>query len=90
MEIKEIEVSDSSCNPAFYLNLVPGPDTRLQIDVRLVLFRSLQARSGEVEIRVRTVLGGVIPPDLIVGSAIGGSEVDTRSVHRPATETRSQ
>ena len=61
---------------AFHLDLVPGPDTGLQIDVRLILFRSLLPRSGEVKIRVRTVLGGVIPPDLIVGSAVGGSEID--------------
>ena len=25
---------------------------------------------------MRTVLGGVIPPDLILGSAVGGSEID--------------
>src|SRR5579863_6991223 len=35
---------------AIHLNLVPGPDTGLQIDVGLVLFRSLPARSGEVKI----------------------------------------
>ena len=61
---------------AFHLNLVLGPDSGLKVDVRLVLFRRLLPRSGEVEIRVRTVLGGVIPPDLIVGSAIGWSEID--------------
>jgi len=61
---------------AFHFNLVLGPDTGLQINVRLILFRSLLPRSGEVKIRVRTVLGGVIPPDLILGSAVGGSEID--------------
>src|SRR5207245_10656125 len=43
---------------AFHLDLVLGPDTGLQIDVRLILFGSLLPRSGEVKIRIRTVLGG--------------------------------
>src|SRR5579862_8732877 len=37
---------------AFHLDLEPGPDAGLEIDVRLVLFRSFLARPGEIEIRV--------------------------------------
>src|SRR5713101_1860430 len=61
---------------AFHFNLVLGPDTGLQIDVGLILFGSLLPRSSEVKIRIRTVLGGVIPPDLIVGSTVRGSEIN--------------
>src|SRR5688572_5515159 len=61
---------------AFHLNSVLGPNTGLQINIRLVLFRRLLAQPGEVEIRVRTVLGGVIPPDLVVGSAVGWPQID--------------
>jgi hypothetical protein len=61
---------------AFHLNLVLGPDTRLQIDIRLVLFWSLLPGASEVKIGIRTVLGGVIPPDLIVGSTIRRSEIN--------------
>jgi len=64
------------CLGAFHLDPVVRPDTGLQIDVRLVLFRSLLPRSGEIEVRVRTVLGGVIPPDLVVGAAVGRPEID--------------
>src|SRR5262249_59475986 len=52
----------------FDLDPVSGPDARLHIDVRLVLLWSFLPRSGEVEIRIRAVLRGVIPPDLIVGT----------------------
>src|SRR3984893_9387255 len=61
---------------ALHLDLVLGPDTGLQIDVRLILFGSLLPRSGEVKIRIRTVLRGVISPDLIVGSTVRGSEIN--------------
>src|SRR5206468_2506124 len=61
---------------AFHLNFVLGPDAWLQINVRLILFRSLLPRSGEVKIRIRTVLGGVIPPDLIVGPTVRGPEIN--------------
>src|SRR5262245_11971437 len=61
---------------AFYLDPVFRPHTRFQIDVRLVLLGSLLPRSGEVEIRMRAVLSGVIPSDLIVGTAVGGPEID--------------
>src|SRR5262249_56662957 len=60
----------------FDLDPVSGPDARLHIDVRLVLLWSFLPRSGEVEIRIRAVLRGVIPPDLIVGTAVRGPEVD--------------
>src|SRR5512143_4145331 len=59
-----------------YLDLVLGPHPGLQIDVRLVCFGSLPPRSGEVKIRIRAVLGRVIPPDLIVGSTVRGSQID--------------
>src|SRR3954465_4464305 len=61
---------------AFHLNLEFRPDTGLQVHVGFILFRSLLARFGEAEIRMRAVLGGVIPPDLIVGPAVGGPEID--------------
>src|SRR5438477_9791461 len=61
---------------ALNFNLVIGPDAGLQINVRLILFRSLLPRSGEVKIRVRAVLGGVIPPDLIVGPTVRGPEIN--------------
>src|SRR4249920_1228348 len=57
-------------------NSVPGPDPGLQIDVRLILLRSFLPRLREVEIRVRTVLGRMVPPHLIVGPAVRGSEID--------------
>jgi hypothetical protein len=60
----------------FHFNLVLGLDTRLQINVGLVFFRSLLPRAREVEIRVRAVLRGVIAPDLIVSSAVGGTKID--------------
>src|SRR5262245_51287420 len=60
----------------FHFDLVLGPDAGLQINVTLILFRSLLSRSGEVKIRMRTVLGRVVAPDLIVGAAVGGSEID--------------
>ena len=59
-----------------HLDLVPGPRTGLQIDVRLIFFRGLLPRFGEAEIRVRTVLRGVIPSDLIVRPAVGRSQED--------------
>src|SRR6187399_1366637 len=61
---------------AFHLYPVLGPDSGLQINVRLVLFRSLLPRLGEAEIRMRTVLRRVIPPHLVVGSAVGGSQIN--------------
>lgn len=73
---------------AFHLDLVLGPYTGLQIDVGLVLFGSLLPRPGEVKIRIRTVLGGVIPPDLIVSSPIRGSEIDVL-VSSVALDTKS-
>src|SRR5271155_1524845 len=60
---------------AFHLDLVISPDTGLQIDVRLIFFGSLLPRSSEVKIRIRSVLSGVIPPDLIVGPAVRGSKI---------------
>jgi CSLREA domain-containing protein len=59
-----------------HLDLVPGPTPRLQIHVRLILLGRLQTRASEVKIRIRTVLGGIIPPDLIVCSTVSGPEVN--------------
>src|ERR1041384_3756624 len=61
---------------AFHFDLVLGPNTGLQVDVRLILFRSLLPRSSEVKIRIRTVLRGVIPPDLIVSATVRRSEIN--------------
>src|SRR5439155_16044653 len=61
---------------AFHLDLVLGPDAGLQIDVRLILFGGLLPRPGEVKIRIRTVLGGVVPPDLIVSPTVRGPEIN--------------
>src|SRR6266566_5288709 len=61
---------------ALHLDLVSGPDTGLQVDVRLILFRGLLPRSGEVKIRIRAVLGGMIPSDLIVSPTVRGSEIN--------------
>src|SRR5690348_16449529 len=61
---------------AFHLDLVLGPDTGLQVDVGFILFGGLLPRSSEVKIRIRTVLRGVIAPDLIVGSAVRGAEIN--------------
>ena len=61
---------------AFHLNLEFGPDTRFQVHVRLIFFGGFLPRLGEAKVRVRTVLDGVIPPDLIVGPAVGRSEID--------------
>src|SRR5215831_13801978 len=61
---------------AFDFDLEFGPDSWLQVNVRLVLFGSILPRLGEVEVRMRTILRRVVAPDLIVSTPVGGSEID--------------
>src|SRR6188768_1886372 len=63
-------VDEEPCLAAFHFDLVLGPDPGLQIDVGLVLLWSLLPRFGEVKTRMRTVLGGMVSPDLVVGPAV--------------------
>src|SRR5215510_3741393 len=65
-----------ACLAAFHFNLVLRPHARLEVDVRLVFLGGFLPRPGKIKIRMGTVLSGVIPPDLIVGTAVGGPEID--------------
>src|SRR6478609_7772460 len=52
------------------------PHVRHEVDVRLVPGRSLLPEPGPRPVRVGDVLGGMIPPFLIVGAPVRGPKVE--------------
>src|SRR5260370_1025283 len=61
---------------AFDRDAIAGPDARLEVHVAFVLLGRLLARLRKAEFRVRAVLRGMISADLIIGPAVGGTQID--------------
>src|SRR5258708_1752466 len=60
---------------ATHLDLDPGPDSRQEVDVRFILGWALLAKPEPRPVGMRDVLSGMIPPLLILGAAVGGTQV---------------
>src|SRR5260370_10618859 len=70
----------------FDSDAVAGPDARLEVHVTLILFWCLLAGVREAEIWIRTILRGMIAADLVIGAAVGRTQVDVLELAVPKTE----
>src|SRR5216684_2993580 len=61
---------------AFDRDAIAGPDARLEVHVAFVLLGRLLAGLRKAKFRVRAVLRGMIAADLIIGPAVGRTQVD--------------
>src|SRR5260370_41455902 len=73
----------------FDRDAVAGPDSRLEVHVTLILFRCLLASVREAKIWVRTILRRMIATDLVIGAAVGRTQVDVLELAVLKTESDS-